>query len=162
MFALLWGLTLAVHLGPMGPDAPAREPQMAVNGSMVAITFGAGDAIYCSVSQDSGRSFSAPTKVAGAAVIPLTRHRGPRIALSRGAIVISAVVGRTVADGPHAHGLPSDGALLVWRSIDGGKSWSKGVVINDVPAAATEGLHSLAANAKGNLFAAWLDKRAAH
>ena len=27
----------------MAPDAPAAEPQMAVNGSMVALTFGAGN-----------------------------------------------------------------------------------------------------------------------
>ena len=36
----------AVHLGPMGPDAPAREPQLAVRGSNVFLAFGAGDTIY--------------------------------------------------------------------------------------------------------------------
>ena len=30
---------------------------------------------------------------------------------------------------------------MVWRSLDGGKKWSKGIVINDVPGAPTEGLH---------------------
>jgi hypothetical protein len=159
MFSLLFGMMLAVNVGPISPDAPAREPQLAVNGSMVALTFGAGKAIYFSQSEDAGKTFSAPVKVAEAAIVPLTRHRGPRIAFTRNGIVISAVIGTTPAGGAHTHGLPSDGDLLAWRSLDGGKTWSKGVAVNDVPGAATEGLHSLAADSKGNLFAAWLDKR---
>ena len=159
MFSLLLGMLLAVSVGLIVPDAPAHQPQMAANGSMVALTFGAGRAIYFSVSHDSGRTFSTPMIVAEAEIVPLTRHRGPRIALSSGTIVISAVVGRTRAGGPHAHGLSSDGDLLVWRSIDGGKSWSKGVMVNDIPGAPTEGLHSLASDPKAGLFAAWLDKR---
>src|ERR1700736_2251159 len=161
MTSLLLTVILAVHLGPMTPDVPAREPQMAANGSMVALTFGSGKGIYFSASYDAGRTFSVPVKVAEAEVVPLNRHRGPRIALPGGAIVISAVAGRTLSQGPHAHGLPSDGDLVVWRSGDSGKSWSKGIVINDIPGAPTEGLHSLAAGPKGDLFAAWLDKRSA-
>src|ERR1700730_9295231 len=138
MFSLLLGMVLAVNLGPIGPDSPAHQPQMAANRSMVALTFGAGKAIYFSASKDSGRTFSAPMKVAESEIVPLTRHRGPRIALSGDTIVISAVVGRTLAEGPHAHGLPSDGDLIVWRSTDGGKSWSKGAMVNDVPGAPTE------------------------
>jgi hypothetical protein len=75
--------------------------------------------------------------------------------------VIIAVAGKIPAGG-HAHGLPSDGDLMAWRFGDSGKTWSKGVVVNDVPGAPTEGLHSLAADRKGNLFAAWLDKRTGH
>src|SRR5262249_28014648 len=63
---------------------------------------------------------------------------------------------------PHAHGLPSDGDLIAWHSTGGGKSWSRGTRINDVAGAPTEGLHSLASDSKGNLFAAWLDKRSGH
>ena len=157
---------MSVHLGPMGPDAPAREPQMAVNGSaangsMVALAFGAGHAIYFSLSRDGGSTFPPPTRVAEAGIVPLTRHRGPRIAFAGNAIVITAVVGNKTGEGAHAHGLPSDGDLLAWRSEDGGKTWSKGRAINDVPASATEGLHALASDGKGLLFAAWLDKRGA-
>ena len=159
MFSLFLVTTLAVSLGPMGPDAPAHEPQIAANGSMVGLTFGAGSAIYFSASRDAGRTFSSPVKVAEADVVPLTRHRGPRIAWSGGAIIISAVTGKTLSREQHAHGLPSDGDLMVWRSLDGGRTWSKGIVVNDVPGAPTEGLHTLAADARGNLFAAWLDKR---
>jgi hypothetical protein len=161
MFSVFFVTMLAVNLGPIGPDA-AHEPQMAAKGSMVAMTFGAGTGIYFSLSRDAGKTFSTPIPVAEAAVLPLSRHRGPRIAFSRDAIVISAVGGRTLSKQEHAHGLPSDGDLIIWRSVDAGKSWSKGIVINDVPGAPTEGLHSLAADPQGNLFAAWLDKRTGH
>jgi hypothetical protein len=159
VISILFAAMLAVNVRPIASDAPAREPQMAANGSEVMLTFGAGNAIYFSRSVDSGKIFSNPVKVAEAEVVPLSRHRGPRIALSGGTVVISAVTGRNLATGPHAHGLPSDGDLMVWRSVDNGKSWSKAVVINDEPGAPTEGLHSLAADQRGNLFAAWLDKR---
>lgn len=162
MFSLVFGMILAVNLGPVAPDAPAHEPQMVANGSLVDVTFGAGRGIYFGSSADSGKTFSPPVKVAEVAIVPLTRHRGPRIALSGNTIVISAVAGRTLAQWPHVHGLPSDGDLIVWRSVDGGKNWSKGVVVNDVPGAPTEGLHSLASDERGRLFAAWLDKRGGH
>lgn len=148
MHTLVLATMLAANLGPMGPDAPARQPQMAANGSMVALTFGAGKGIYFSASYDAGKTFSAPVKVAEAERLALGRHRGPRVAMSGRATVISAVT----------HG-PSDGDLIVWRSTDGGKAWSKGIAINDVPGAAREGLQALAADAKGNFFAAWLDLR---
>jgi len=159
MFSLFLTMMLAASIGPMGPDAPAREPQMAAERSMVGLAFGAGNTIYFSASHDGGDTFSKPVKVAEASVVPLNRHRGPRIVLAGGAIVISAVAGKTLSHEQHAHGLASDGDLLVWRSLDGGRTWSGGIVVNDVPGSPTEGLHSLAADARGNLFAAWLDKR---
>jgi hypothetical protein len=161
MFSMLLSIVLAASLGPMGGD-PAREPQLALQGATVGIAFGAGKGIYFSASLDAGKTFSTPVKVAEAEILPLTRHRGPRIVFAGGAIVITAVAGKTPSSGQHAHGLPVDGDLLAWRSTDGGKTWSKGIVINDAPAAPTEGLHALAADGKGNLFAAWLDKRSGH
>lgn len=158
--AALLSVMLAAQIGPMGPDAPSREPQLAARGQEVYLAYGAGNSVYFAVSPDSGRTFGAPVKVAETGILPLSRHRGPRIAVTGDVIVISAVAGKTMAEGTHAHGLPSDGDLLVWRSRDGGKTWSKGAPINDVPGAPTEGLHSLSVDGKGNLFAAWLDKRA--
>jgi hypothetical protein len=158
MISILLGTMLALNFGPMGQDA-AREPQLAAHSELVAMTFGAGGAIYFSASHDAGRTFSPPVKVSEAAIVPLNRHRGPRIAISRNTIVITAVTGRTPSREQHAHGLPSDGDLTAWRSIDEGKTWSKGVVINDVAGAPTEGLHALAADENGRLFATWLDKR---
>ena len=69
-------LLMAAGIGPMGPDAPAREPQLAVNGSTAALVFGAGNGIYFSASSDAGKTFSAPVKV--------FRSRGSQAALARG------------------------------------------------------------------------------
>ena len=159
MFSFVAAVVLAAQIGAAAPGAPAREPQMVSNGSTVALVFGAGHTIYFRASHDSGTTFSAPAKVAEVEVLPLTRHRGPRVAFSGATIVVSAVTGTKVSQDPHAHGLPSDGDLLAWRSTDGGQSWSSGVVVNDVPGAAREGLHALAADTGGNLFSVWLDTR---
>jgi len=159
MIPLLLFAAAAVHLGPMGPDAPAREPQMAADSSRVVMAFGAGNAIYFSGSRDGGSTFTAPIKAGEAGIVPLSRHRGPRIALAGRTIVITAVAGSKPQEGAHAHGLPSDGDLLVWLSRDGGTTWSAGKPVNDVPGSASEGLHALASDGKNTLFAVWLDKR---
>ena len=160
MTHLLLAAFLAIRVGSNVPETPARGPQMAAQGSNVVMTFGAGDAIYFSSSKDGGATFSVPQKIVGGGILPLSRHRGPRVAMAGKAIVVTAVVGKIQAEGPHAHGLPSDGDLLVWRSTDSGKTWSKPIVINDVPAASTEGLHALASDGGSGLIASWLDKRA--
>src|SRR5688572_25112075 len=148
-----------LHLAPPSADVPYRSPQLASSANLVAFAFGSGHGIYVATSTNEGTSFSKPVKVAEVPVLPLNRHRGPRIVISKGTIVVSAVTGNKAATGPHSHGLPSDGDLFAWRSDDGGKTWSKPVRINDVPAAAREGLHALAADGRGKLFAAWLDLR---
>lgn len=157
MFTL--ALLAVLHLAPFSSEAPSHTPQLAASEEIVALAYGAGKSIYVAVSANQGKDFSAPVKVAEAAILPLTRHRGPRIAISKGTIIVTAVTGKAEATGPHAHGLPSDGDLFAWRSTDGGKSWSSAVRINDVPAAAREGLHTLASDGKGRVFAAWLDLR---
>ena len=157
MFTL--ALLAVLHLPALSPEAASHTPQLAASENVVALAYGAGKSIYVAVSANQGKDFGKPVKVAEASILPLTRHRGPRIAISNGTIVVTAVTGETVATGTHAHGLPSDGDLFAWRSADGGKSWSAAVRINDVPAAAREGLHTLAADDKGRLFAAWLDLR---
>ena len=147
MFALL----LAVQLVSDAPGVHYRQPQLAAADGIVALTFGAGDAVYFSASKDQATSFSTPVKVAESGRLALGRHRGPRIALAGGAIVISAIFAQK--------GGGADGDLFAWRSTDGGKSWSQGVRINDVAAAAREGLHAMASDGKALVYAAWLDLR---
>jgi hypothetical protein len=130
----------------MALSLPCRQPQLAAAHGQLAMTCGAGTAIYFTASADQGKTFSPPVKVAEPRVLALGRHRGPRVAILPNAIVISAVV--------------EDGNLGVWRSTDTGHSWKRAAAINDVPGAAREGLHALVADAAGNLFAAWLDLRA--
>jgi len=155
-------LTILQLLPPAGQTNPYRSPQLASSAKLVALAFGSGKAIYVVTSTDQGQHFSEPVKVAEADILPLSRHRGPHVAISKETIVVTAVTGREEAKGPHAHGLPSDGDLYAWRSTDSGKSWSKPVRINDAPASAREGLHSLAADGRGNMFAVWLDQRTEH
>jgi BNR repeat-like domain len=156
---ILLQVILAAHLTPLNSDVPLREPQVAANPSIVALAFGAQNGIYFRASKDGGKTFSPPVQVAEGGIVPLSRHRGPRIALAGSTVAITAVTGKKAAEGAHAHGLPSDGDLLIWRSTDGGKQWSPASAINDVPGAATEGLHALASDGKNMLFAVWLDKR---
>jgi hypothetical protein len=109
------------------------------------MAFGSGESIWFAKSVDDGRTFSKPSKVAELPKILLGRHRGPRVVIGGGNIVVSAIA--------------TESDLFYWRSTDGGRSWSKGGVINDVPKAAREGLHAMAATPDGHLAAAWLDDR---
>jgi hypothetical protein len=140
---------LALHLPSVDGSAPNRQPQLAASGETAVVAFGSGDTIWLARSTDSGRSFAPPVKVATLPKMSLGRHRGPRVAIvgnsGHGAIVVSAIA--------------SD--LMVWRSEDGGKTWSVPVVVNDTPTAAREGLHAMAADSEGNLAMAWLDDRTA-
>lgn len=148
---LLAAAIAAIHLTPSAPPAEYRQPQLAASSQMVAMTFGSGNAVFFSASHDGGQTFSKPLKVSDAGKLALGRHRGPRIAITPSAIVISAILGEK--------GGGADGDLKSWRSTDGGKTWTGPVTVNDVPAAAREGLHAMAAG--GNvLFATWLDLRA--
>jgi len=142
---------LAIRLVADGAGVHSRQPQLAVGEGLVAVTFGSGNAIYFAASTDHGRSFSQPAKVAEVGSLSLGHRRGPRIAITPGAIVISAVTGQL--------GGGRDGNVVAWRSTDRGKLWSPGVVVNDVSASAREGLHAMASGGKGLLFATWLDLR---
>jgi hypothetical protein len=138
---------LALHVQPVSPTAPNRQPQLAAANGTTALVFGSGDGIWLARSSNEGRSFSAPVKVAGLPKLMLGRHRGPRVVIAGNAIVVSAVA--------------SDyGDLYAWRSTDGGRTWSKPATVNDEPKAAREGLHAMAADAEGRIAAAWLDLRA--
>lgn len=148
-----------LQLTPPSADTPYREPRLAVSGHTVALAFGSGNGIYVAASTDDGQTFGKPVLVGGASVVPLSRHRGPRIVFSRGAMVVTAVLGEKEAAGTHAHGLPADGDLMAWRSTDNGQTWTKAVRVNDEPGAPREGLHTLAVSPKGDLYAAWLDLR---
>jgi hypothetical protein len=142
---------LAIRISPDAADVAYKQPQVAANTRIVALTYGAGSNVYFAGSRDGGKSFPAPVKVSDSGKLALGMHRGPRVAIVNKAIVISAVVGQK--------GNGSDGDLVSWRSTDGGKTWSAGVKVNDVPGAAREGLHSMASGGKNTLLAVWLDLR---
>jgi len=150
-------MTLALALLPLltlAPDnggAPWRQPQLAMDGPTAVLAYGAGNDVFAAVSKDGGKSFGQPVLVGNAGFLSLGRHRGPRVAITGGAIIIAAIAGEK--------GKGQDGELYAWRSTDTGKTWSKPARISDVPGAAREGLHALAAGPKGIVFATWLDLR---
>jgi hypothetical protein len=146
-------------IGPVDKAVPNRMPQMAASKDLTAVVFASGSSIWFAASKDGAQTFSTPVKVTGVPALAVGRHRGPHVVISGKTVVVSAVYGSAVAEGPHAHGLPADGDLVAWRSEDEGRTWSAPVVIDDVPAAAREGLHAMAVNAQGDLAAAWLDLR---
>ena len=127
---LLLAALVALHLPAVSPTAPNRQPQLAAAGGTVALVFGSGEGIWLARSLDNGRNFSAPSKVADLPKMMLGRHRGPRVVISGNAIVVSAIASE-----------PGD--LMVWRSTDGGRTWTLPAVINDTPQAAREGLHAI-------------------
>src|SRR6266567_8386139 len=123
---------LALHLQPVSPSSPNRQPQLAAANGTVALVFGSGDSIWLARSRDNGRTFSAPAKVADfPSKMALGRHRGPRVVITGNTILMSAI--------DH-----ESGNLSCWRSTDAGHTWSKKpVVVNDQPRAAREGLHAM-------------------
>lgn len=147
---LLLPLLFAVKLASDQPQVLYRQPQLAADGRQVVLVFGAGNAVYAARSTDQGQHFSAPVKVAEQGHLSLGMHRGPRVAVTPQAIVVSAIAGEK--------GGGADGDLLAWRSTDGGQTWSRPARVNDVPGAAREGLHAMAGQGS-LLYAAWLDLR---
>lgn len=156
---LLW-LTLVttataepISVIPDGSIPGARQPQVAVNpAGTVFVTFGADNSLYCVRSVDGGRSFLSPVKVGDAGLLALGMRRGPRIAATATAVVITAVYGE--------RGGGKDGDVLAWRSTDSARTWKGPVRINSVPGSGREGLHGLAAGPDGMLYCVWLDLRA--
>jgi hypothetical protein len=115
----------------------------------VYVAYGTRDAVFVSVSEDCGASFGHPVQVAKVGSLALGMRRGPRIAISGGSVVITAIAGE--------RGGGRDGDLLSWRSTDAGKSWSPGERINEVVGSAREGLHAMAAGLEDRLFCSWID-----
>ncbi len=136
-------LLLALHLQPVSPTEPNRQPQFAAANGTVALVFGSGDTIWLARSTDNGATFSAPAKVAELPKMLLGRHRGPRVVITGGTILVSAIAGD----------------LYSWRSTDGGRTWSKPAIVNDRSQASREGLHAMAADPQGHVALIWLDDR---
>ena len=141
MTAILALLTL--HLAPVSP-APNRQPQLAAGNGMVAVVFGSGDGVWFAQSADQGNWFTRAMWVGDVPKLALGRHRGPRVAIGKKAILVTAI--------------GAAGDVICWRSTNGGNSWSKGGVLNEGHSA-REGLHAMAADTDGHVAVVWLDDR---
>lgn len=144
--------TLAALVAAAAITISGTQPQLAAFGSQLYLAFGRGDTVHVARSSDGGRSFGAPVALPTTGRLSLGRHRGPRIVVTNGAVLVAAVTG--------AQGGGKDGDVVLTRSTDRGLTWSQPLVINDVPGSAREGLHAIAATPGGLVVAAWLDLRA--
>jgi len=113
-------LLVAAALGWTG-----TQPQLAASQGYTYLTFGQGSTITVLGSTDQGVTFGAPSEIQVAGKMALGMRRGPRIAASRHAVIVTAVVG--------ARGGGADGDVVLYRSVDRGRSWAPATVINDVP-----------------------------
>lgn len=153
-----WVPALAVGVGvlvgtlvgaPADVAFPGVQPQLAASGAGVYLAFGEGDRMSVARSEDGGRTFGPPVRLPAAGTLSLGMHRGPRVAATSSTVLVSAVAG--------AKGGGADGDVLLFRSRDRGATWSAPLVVNDIPAAAREGLHAMAATPSGLVVIAWLD-----
>jgi hypothetical protein len=129
----------------------ARQPQAAVDEQgRIHVVFGSGDSMYyCRSDQSDG--FLPPVEVPSTGKLSLGMRRGPRLAVTDDAVVVTAVAGEL--------GRGRDGDLLAWRSTDMGETWDGPAAVTDSPAAAREGLHGMAAGPGGRVCSVWLDLR---
>src|SRR5690349_2758601 len=107
-------LVFALNIPPVSESIPNRQPQLAAApDGTIAMVFGSDHAVLFSRSTDHGSSFSKPVKIDEVPALMLGRHRGPRVAFAAKTILVSAIAGG------------EQGNLLVWRSKDEGRTWSK-------------------------------------
>lgn len=129
---------------------PCRQPQLAVSGPTVYVACGTAAAVLVARSDDRAESFGPALAIPITGHLSLGNHRGPRIVALGDTVIVTAIVG--------AQGGGKDGDLLAWRSVDRGQHWSAPIRINDVEAAAREGLHAMTGEG-GTVAVAWLDLR---
>ncbi len=135
-----------VRVVPKAEIPEARQPQAAVGpDGTIYITFGNRENFYCSVSTDGGKSYGVPVSVGQIRRLRLGYRKGPRIAASSDAVVITAM-GRAAE-------------ILAWRSADCGKTWQGPTSVTDAPDVSNQGYHAMAAGRDGQLFCVWLDQR---
>lgn len=129
-----------------------KQPQAAIgpNGN-VHVVFGLGNTVQYTGSTDGGSTFGKSAKAFEVPNMSLGMRRGPRIAATKDAIVVTAVGGK--------QGKGRDGDVLSWRSMDAGKTWQGPVRVNDKADSAREGLHAMASGEDGSIWCVWLDLR---
>jgi len=134
------------------PDKANAAPSIAADGDRVAIAWGArgeaGTDVVVATSADGGRSFSSPVRVnESAGTARLGGELPPRLVITGGRVDVL-----WTARSPRT-------SILLARSIDGGRTFMPARALQQAEAPGDRGWPALAADAKGNVHAAWLDHR---
>ncbi|MEK7271015.1 MAG: sialidase family protein [Planctomycetota bacterium] len=146
MLAVLAVWTAAGYGETLTVAKSGKQPRVAIapNGT-ICVVFGRGIEIYGSTSTNGGETYSEPAKVGEAPKLMCGVRRGPQVAATRDALVVTAI--------------GEAGNIVCRRSEDWGRTWSDGAKVNDQDRSAREGLHAICAGAQNDVFAAWLDLR---
>jgi len=143
-------LALLIGIGP-GPAVPGQQPQLAHDGDRTFLVVAREQQVGILRSTDAGHSFHERAPIAVEGHMAAGMHRGPRVAVTPTALLVAVIAG--------AQGGGKDGDVVLYRSTDDGAHWSAPVIVNDVPGAAREGLHGMAATPDGLVMLTWLDLR---
>jgi hypothetical protein len=154
LLAIVLSFTLVAHAQPAPVEfADGAEPQVAIaNGGTLYVVYGKDKQIFFTRSTDGAKTFIPPVKIAESPMLPLGMRRGPRIAVVKNAIVVTAIT----AQNPKKR---TDGDITAWRSTDDGQTWEEVGHVNDMISSAREGLHDLASDGYQRLYCVWLDLR---
>jgi hypothetical protein len=108
--------------------------------------------VLVSVSEDRGRTFSAPTKVnAEPELVAADGENRPKLAFGRnGEIYVSWTQSLEV---------PFAGHVRFSRSLDGGRTFVSPITVNDNREAISHRFESLAVDGTGQVWLLWLDRR---
>lgn len=137
----------------------AIQPHLALDAEGTAyVVFIRNGNIEISTSSDQGKTFSAPvTAIDAKGKARGGMQRGPRVAVdAQKTVYVTAPL--TFDEAEFQKRYPTQDLYLA-TSVDGGKTFAKPVMVNDVPKKAPESLHWLAAGAD-HAYVAWLDLRA--
>lgn len=140
------------------PDRINQHVSIASGGDLVAVVWAASKAgsstdIYAAIGRDEGRSFSAPVRVnASGASADVGGEQPPQVVVTGSGSTASIVVVWTAKG-------EAGTRVLTARSSDAGKTFTTPSIVPGSDGAGNRGWESIAVDARGRVFALWLDHR---
>ena len=138
--------------------AEGAQPQLTAGpDGTVYMVYGRSGVVYLRKSADAGAKWTDEVKVGEVPDLCCGMRRGPRVAATSGAVIVTAIGQITGPD--------EGGNVLAFRSTDKGQTFGAAVKLNKVQGSAREGMHDLAAydggkDGKGGVvLVVWLDLR---